>query len=195
MSRYDDIKNVLLVLFIPSSIIAGVMCRHMSARVGELESRLQQTSIELAHTRIPLQRDTIHDSIEVVTQTVVEVVPRKMKEALAGQEQTIRDLKLKVQQLEAAQTTKTETSDMVWAEYQPRDSCFSYSDQWADLSLRLKDTTFYYNIRDSLETYLYREYRHRFLWWRWGTKGYQVKIVNFNPHARVTYNKYIKADR
>lgn len=195
MSRYDDIKNVLLVLFVPSAIIAGVMCRHMSARVGELESRLQHTSIELAHARIPMQRDTIRDSIPVVTQTVVEVVPKKLKEALAGQEQTIRDLRLKVKQLEAAQTTSIETSDTVRARYQPQDSCFRYSDQWADLSLRLKDTTFYYNIRDSLATYVYREYRHRFLWWRWGTKGYQVKIVNFNPHARVTYNKYVKAEK
>lgn len=195
MSRYDDIKNGLLVLFVPSAIIAGVICRHMSARVGELESRLQQTSIELAHTRIPMQRDTIHDSIPVVTQTVVEVVPRRLKEALAGQEQTIRDLRLKVQQLEAAQTTTIKTSETVRAEYQPGDSCFRYSDQWADLSLRLKDTTFYYNIRDSLATYVYREYRHRFLWWRWGTKGYRVKMVNFNPHATVIYNQYVRTEK
>ena len=38
---------------------------------------------------------------------------------------------------------------------------------------------------------VYREYKHHFLWWKWGTKGYRLKIVNFNPHARVTYNRYI----
>ena len=194
MSRYDDIKNGLLVLFVPVAIIASVLCRHMSARVGELESRLQQTSVELARARIPLQRDTIHDSIPVVTQTVVEVVPRRMKEALAEQAQTIKDLKLKMKQLETAQTTTIETSDTVQAEYQPRDSCYYYSDHWVDLSLRLNDTTFYYNIRDSLATYVYREYKHRFLWWRWGTKGYKVKVVNFNPHATVIYNAYVKAE-
>lgn len=195
MSRYDDIKNGLLVLFVPSAIIAGVICRHMSARVGELESRLQQTSVELAHARIPMQHDTIRDSIPVVTQTVVEVVPRRLKEALAGQEQTIRDLQLKVKQLEAAQTTTIETSGTVQAKYQPGDSCFRYSDQWARLEFHPQDTTFYYNIRDSLATYVYREYRHRFLWWRWGTKGYRVKMVNFNPHATVIYNQYVRAEK
>lgn len=83
------------------------------------------------------------------------------------------------------------TTDTVYAEYKQQDSLFSYHDQWADLSLSLKDTTFYYNIRDSLATVVYREYRHRFLWWRWGTKGYRLKIVNFNPRSKVTYNKYI----
>ena len=26
--------------------------------------------------------------------------------------------------------------------------------------------------------------------WKWGTLGYRLKIVNFNPHTRVTYNSY-----
>lgn len=164
-------------------------------RMVELKEEKERLSVQLAHAQIPLKRDTIHDSIEVVTQTVVEVVQRKMKEALAEQTQTIRDLKLRVKQLEAAQTTVVETSDSVPAQHDQADNKFFYSDQWADLSLQLKDTTFYYNIRDSLATYVYREYKHRFLWWRWGTKGYQVKIVNFNPHARVTYNKYVKAEK
>lgn len=164
--------------------------RNQLARLHDEVGRLNH---ELAHARIPLQRDTIHDSIEVVTQTVVEVAPRQLVDALAADERLIKDLKLRVRQLEAMQTTSLETSDSVPAEYRQTDSCFYYHDQWADLTLKLKDTTFYYNIRDSLSTLVYREYRHRFLWWRWGTKGYRLKIVNFNPHARVTYNRYIKA--
>ena len=158
-------------------------------------TKASQRSKQLAgHVAIPLQRDTIRDSIEVVTQTVVEVVPKKLKEALAADRQLISDLQLKVRQLEVMQTTVIETADTVRAaQFACADSTLTYSDQWADLRLSLKDSTFYYNIRDSLATVVCREYRHRFLWWRWGTRGYQVKIVNFNPHARVTSNKYIKA--
>ena len=191
----EGLKNGLLIIIVPLAFIASAFYRHQSARVSELDYQLQQARDQLAHAHIPLQRDTIHDSIFVVTQTVVEVVPRKMKEALAADEQLINDLKLKVRQLEAMQTTTLETSDSVPAQYQADDSCFHYSDQWADLSLHLKDTTFYYNIRDSLATYIYHDYRHHFLWWRWGIKGYWLKIVNFNPHARVIYNRYIKAER
>lgn len=34
--------------------------------------------------------------------------------------------------------------------------------------------------------------KHKFLWWRWGTKGYQVQIVNFNPHPRINYSRNVE---
>lgn len=193
--KLDDLKNGLLIIFVPVAFLACVINRYHLARINELNSQLQRISVELAHSQIPILRDTIQDSIEVASQVVVEVVPKKMKEALAADEQLIKELRLKVKQLEAMQTTVIETVDSVHAYHKPSDSLFYYSDQWADLELSLRDSTFYYNIRDSLSTVIYREYRHRFLWWRWGTKGYRLKIVNFNPHARVTYNKYIKAGK
>ncbi|MGX8697869.1 MAG: DUF6549 family protein [Prevotella sp.] len=188
-------KDLIIMCAVPIALLVSVMCLQYGNQVRKLEGEVSRLSVELAHAQIPLQRDTIRDSIEVVTQTVVEVVPKKLKEALAADQQLIKELQLKVKQLEAMQTTVIETHDTVPAQYQAHDSLFYYSDQWADLRLQLKDTTFYYNIRDSLATVVYREYKHRFLWWKWGTKGYRLKIVNFNPHSRVTYNKYIRAGK
>lgn len=189
MKRENIILVILLAVLGAAAVFKyGTEARHLKGEVNRL-------SVELAHAQIPLQRDTIHDSIEVVTQTVVEVAPKSLTDALVADQQLIKDLQLKVKQLESLQTTVIETGDTVAAQHEPQDSLFYYSDQWADLKLSLKDTTFYYNIRDSLSTAVYREYRHRFLWWRWGTKGYRLKIVNFNPHSRVTYNKYIKSEK
>ncbi|MBP3756656.1 MAG: hypothetical protein J6I61_05175 [Prevotella sp.] len=188
-------EKIIIILAAFLVIIAMLSSDHYRNRANQLESERNRLSIELSHAQIPLQRDTIRDSIEVVSQVVVEVVPKKMKEALAADEQLIKDLRLKVRQLEALQTTTIETSDTTPAHHDAGDSLFYYSDQWADLRLSLKDTTFYYTIRDSLATVINRQYRHRFLWWRWGTKGYEVKIVNFNPHAHVIYNRYIKAGK
>jgi hypothetical protein len=175
---------------------------YASAERKLIEARQQigQLQQELAHATLPMERDTIRDSVEVVTQAVAEVGRQKLKRALDRERQLVKDLRLKVAQLEAVQTLAISTADTVRATYgRPEsisgrsDSLFHYSDQWTDLSFNVKDTTFYYNIRDSLSTVVYREYRHRFLWWRWGTKGYRVKIANFNPHARVIYNRYIKS--
>ena len=191
MNEYH--KNIVLLVL--GAIVLHLIVRNSQSEVKRLSEELEQARTELARAAVPVQRDTIRDSIEVVTQTVVEVVPKKLKDALAADQQLIKELQLKVKQLEAIQTTTIVTSDSVPAHHDPTDCMYYYNDQWADLSLQLKDTTFYYNIRDSLATYGYREYKHRFLWWRWGTKGYQVKIVNFNPHARVVYNKYIRAEK
>ena len=177
-----------------TAILAVFTAVGKAAKVATLESDVNRLSVELSHASIPLQRDTIHDSVEVVTQVVVEVVPKKMKEALEADEKLIKDLNLKVRQMEAMQTTVTETKDSARADSH-NDLVFSYSDRWSQLKFSLKDSTFYYNIRDSLSTLVYREYRHHFLFWRWGTKGYRLKIVNFNPHTQVTYNRYIKVGK
>ena len=188
-------KNLTIIYAVPIAVLATFFCLQYRSKVESLKDDVNRLSVELAHAQIPLLRDTIRDSIEVVSQVVVDVVPKKMKEALAADEQLIKDLQLKVKQLEAFQTTTIETCDTTPAHHDADDSLFYYSDQWADLQLSLKDSTFYYNIRDSLSTAVYREYKHHFLWWKWGTKGYRLKIVNFNPHSRVTYNKYIRAEK
>lgn len=50
-----------------------------------------------------------------------------------------------------------------------------------------------YSVRDSTQIIVAHVYKHSFLWWRWGVKGYKVEVVNFNPHATVLYNSYVKA--
>lgn len=189
--------NIKLKHIIAAAVIIVAASRygHYRNTVAALQNEVNRLSVELSHAQIPLEREDFHDSLEAVEQKVVEVVPKKLKEALAADEQLIKDLELKVRQLEAMQTMTIVTADSVPAHHKPADSLFYYSDLWADIRLSLKDTMFYYNIRDSLSTLVFREYKHHFLWWRWGTKGYRLKIVNFNPHASVVYNRYIKTGK
>ena len=76
-------------------------------------------------------------------------------------------------------------------------SRYEYSDKWAHFAIYMHppDTTLAYSVRDSITTIVYREYKHKFLWWKWGTKGYKVKIVNFNPHSRIRYDQYVIVDK
>ncbi len=101
------------VLLYAALAAAGLLCLLQMGRVAELEDKNNRLSVELAHAQIPMQRDTIRDTVEVVTQTVVEVVPKKMKEALAADQQLIKDLQLKVKQLEAVQTTVLQVGDTI----------------------------------------------------------------------------------
>lgn len=186
----NDYLKILMFSCLPIGVFV-IICLHSKVRIKELEAEIERQSIELAHAHIPMQRDTIHDSIEVATQVVVEVVPDYVKDAMANYQSTIKALGLRVQQLESLQSTTIRTADTVKAIPTDDDNIFCYHDKWADISVSLHDSTIYYNIRDSLTTMVYREYKHRFLWWRWGTKGYRVKIINFNPNTSVSYNRYI----
>ena len=155
---------------------------------------------QLAHAQqfVPMEKDTVYlpgDTVEVSTSPVIMAELKTLRKQHLIDERIIKDLGLKLKQLDAVQTTVTETKDTARAEYCHNIKVFSYDDRWSHLEFSLSDSTFYYNIRDSLATVVYHEYKHRFLWWRWGVKGYKVKILNFNPHSTIRYNQYVKPEK
>lgn len=163
---------------------------------GGCDSRLKKENERLreelakAQQYKPLQRDTIRDSIEVVTQKVVTV--NKIKNVLTQEDrQLLKDIDVKVKELESLQKTGMVTKDTVYLTEQ-RDSILRYNDAWADFEYWEKERRLNYAVRDSLAIAVKREYKHRFLWWRWGTKGYEVKAVNFNPHSTLKYNTTVR---
>lgn len=159
----------------------------------ELKKENERLREELARQQqyVPLKKDTIRDTVEVVTQQIVEV--EKIKEVLTKEDkQLIKDLSLKVSELESYQKIGTITQDSITLEKKDttKETPLYYKDAWAEFEYQ--DKKLRYAIRDSLNIVVRREYKHKFLWWKWGVKGYEVKAINFNPHATIKYNTYIK---
>lgn len=152
----------------------------------------------------PMVRDTIHDTVEVITQQVITT--EKVKEVISREDkQLLKDLGTRMSAVEsyqkigmkteAAVTLSPDTS-LAYAEEKGssrhQDSILTYRDAWTDLKYNNINNVLHFQFRDSLAIAVEKEYRRRFLWWRWKTKGYAVKVVNFNPHSKVTYNRYIR---
>lgn len=166
----------------------------------QYEKEISDLKYQLAHAQqyVPMEKDTVYlpgDTVEVSTSPVIMAELKTLRKQHLIDDRMIKDLGLKLKQLDAVQTTVTETKDTARAEYCHNIKVFSYDDRWSHLEFSLSDSTFYYNIRDSLATVVYHEYKHRFLWWRWGVKGYKVKVVNFNPHSTIRYNQYVKPEK
>lgn len=192
--KQDMIKAVCFVVL--TAIVAAVGVLLLFGCNGRLkkENELLRRELALAQKYVPLQRDTIRDTVEVVTQQVVEV--EKVKSALTKEErELLKDLGLKVRELESLQQTGIVTKDTVYlVEKDSTDgSPLVYHDAWTDIEYR--DKRMVYAMRDSLAIALRKEYKHRFLFIRWGTKGYEVKVANFNPHSSVRYNTFVKKRR
>ena len=182
----------LLWIAIPLLIvmIAGIFFASKENRA--LRAQVKDLSVQLAHANIEMIPDTIRDSIPVITQLVVEVDKTDYKKQIADRE-LISDLKLKVSQIESENTMLRETLGKVQLQLEKKDSLelFTYHDKWADFEVDLQTKQLEYAVRDSLVTFVTIVYKHKFLWWRWGKKGCEVKIVNFNPRSEVLYNKSI----
>lgn len=192
--KQDMIKAVCFVVL--TAIVAAVGVLLLFGCNGRLkkENELLRRELALAQKYVPLQRDTIRDTVEVVTQKVVEV--EKVKSALTKEErELLKDLGLKVRELESLQQTGIVTKDTVWlvGKDSTDGSTLVYHDAWTDIEYR--DKRMVYAMRDSLAIALRKEYKHRFLFFRWGTKGYEVKVANFNPHSSVRYNTFVKKRR
>lgn len=168
----------------------------MRADTRRLRQEKERLSVELAHAQIapPIVHDTIRDTVPVSTAPVIVTERTTYRKDIADKS-LLRDLDIGARQVETQQSSGVVYSDSVALSMKGRRN-YQYADSWTriDLHFNPPDTTLTYSVRDSLTTIVYREYKHRFLWWRWGTKGYKVKVVNFNPHATILYNQYIKVE-
>ena len=181
-------------------IVAIALWAFAACAVAECDRSLKKENEQLreelakAQQYTPLQRDTIRDTVEVVTQKVIEV--DKIKNVLTKEDrQLLKDLDMKVSALESYQTMGTVTEAEVPLTPDPdsksEDSVLAYSDAWLDLRLN-SGNILAIRLQDSLAVAVEREYRKKFLWWKWGTKGYRVKVVNFCPYSTVRYNTFVK---
>lgn len=166
----------------------------MTSCTGKLRKENERLREELARQQqyVPLKKDTIHDSVEVVTQKIIEV--EKIKEVLTDEDRVLlKDAGIAVKELISLQKTGLETKDTVWLERKDstnEDSPLYYKDAWAEFEYQNKRLR--YSVKDSLAIAVKKEYKHRLLWFKWGTKGYDVKVMNFNPHSTVRYNTYVR---
>lgn len=184
------LKSIIMAISVILVIIACFWVFDHRQQRAEQELREQLNGLKLQYA--PAERDTIRDSLTVITQQVLQM-PAEEYKIQAYDRQLLHDLDIRLGQVLADQRTSLSTADTVKTDRS--DSVYTYSDRWLSFRLNTVDSILTYKARDSLQTIVYRQYKHRFLWWRWGTKGYDVKVINFNPHSNILYNSYIQVNR
>ncbi len=181
---------ILSFLMVLLTIFASFLIFESRQKKANEALKMQLHQLQLKYS--PMQRDTIRDSVKLVTQQVM-VMDRGEYKLLAADRKLLEDLNLKLRQVVSDQRVSMVTSDTV--KTKRLNSVYSYSDAWLSLRLDTADSILTYRARDSLQCIVAREYKHKFLWWRWGTKGYNVKVLNFNPHSTILYNSYIQVSK
>lgn len=183
-------KNVkIIIACIINILIIAALCWILECRQKRADKELREQFNQIALQYAPAERGTIRDSVKVITQQVL-MMPTKEYKLTASDRALLQDINLRVKQVVADQRTSIFTSDSVKADHV--ENIYRYSDAWIDFKLNTADSILTYKARDSLQTIIARQYKHRFLFWKWGTRGYQIKVINFNPHSTLLYNNYIQ---
>lgn len=181
---------ILSFLMVLLTIFASFLIFESRQKKANEALKMQLHQLQLKYS--PMQRDTIRDSVKLVTQQVM-VMDRGEYKLLAADRKLLEDLNLKLRQVVSDQRVSMVTSDTV--KTKRLNSVYSYSDAWLSLRLDTADSILTYRARDSLQCIVARQFKHKFLWWKWGTKGYNVKVLNFNPHSTLLYNSYIQVSK
>ena len=181
---------ILSFLMVLLTIFASFLIFESRQKKANEALKLQLHQLQLKYS--PMQRDTIRDSIKLVTQQVM-VMDRGEYKLLAADRKLLEDLNLKLRQVVSDQRVSMVTSDTV--KTKRLNSVYSYRDAWLSLRLDTADSILTYRARDSHQCIVVRQFKHKFLWWKWGTKGYNVKVLNFNPHSTILYNSYIQVSK
>ena len=185
-----NLAVILSFLMVLLTIFASFLIFESRQKKANEALKMQLHQLQLKYS--PMQRDTIRDSVKLVTQQVM-VMDRGEYKLLAADRKLLEDLNLKLRQVVSDQRVSMVTSDTV--KTKRLNSVYSYSDAWLSLRLDTADSILTYRARDSLQCIVARQFKHKFLWWKWGTKGYNVKVLNFNPHSTLLYNSYIQVSK
>lgn len=161
---------------------------------GKLQADLNRQTENVGSLTYDIQYGNLDDSLSVAKNAALQAKCDELKRLHLADTKLIKELKVKLKDVKSIHTASSSTADTVRIEPVPNttDSVFSYQDKWLSLHIDIPARLCQYISRDSLTTIVSRSYKHKFLWWRWGTKGYQVQIVNFNPHSRINYSRYVE---
>ena len=129
--------------------------------------------------------------VQALTYTVDE-----FKQFRASDVQTIRELNLKLKNVQSVTNIGTQTNSNIPIKIQYVDStkCLYFNDKFTTVSGCFKGDSIDLLVenRDSLTTIVSRVPKYKFLWWCWGVKAIQLDIRAQNPNTKFTYLKYIE---
>lgn len=165
--------------------------------------QMEELRWQLVHSQqqVPPERYVIRDTVEVIKHEAVPV--ERVKQVLSADDRALlKEVNVKLSAMESMQKTSlatqgtvtlsADTSLQIRDGFLTRDSVLRYRDEWCQFNYIPQSRSLEYMVFDSLTTIVARQYRHKFLWWRWGVKGYDIQIVNFNPHSTIRYDRYVR---
>lgn len=132
----------------------------------------------------PFQQIVVHDTI-VVTKQVIKYIDKSDYTKTNQDKALLKKANVKPSEVLVESRVSKLLSDSVKPVM--RDSVLHYADQWADISYHFKDSTFLYKVRDSVNIYITKRYKHKFLFLKWGKKSYDVVMVNHNPNSTISF--------
>lgn len=152
------------------SCIAGCDSRSLSAKSYSPDRTCRQISnVETLMGEVKLYK--VKDSLNVASVSSLNLTVEELKKYRAEDAKLIKELKLRLKDVEYIAKTEIKTKDSLIYKIDTV-GCFHYRDKWLRVDACIADSSMVIETRDSIAQIVHAIYKHRFLWWKWGIKGF-----------------------
>jgi hypothetical protein len=109
--------------------------------------------------------------------------------------QTIQDLKIKLKNVTSAMRVKTETITKIETRiiYNDTLKCIDYKSEFIDVKGCFGDSIMNLEIhtREKLSAIITTQFKHKFLWFEWGTQTFDLTVTSKNKRTIITDLDYV----
>lgn len=194
-------KKYLIIVIAFITLLCWVSYLFSQNRKLQAEDARKSGNIEtlmdtVKHYKVAVKNGDSIEMVNAASMSALCLTIDEFKKYRAGDAELIKELGIKNKYLESIAKVSTETKDTIpaekWKLSKTLPDCLEYSDKWSHITACFKDSTVMYATRDSLAMVIHRMPKYKFLWFRWGTKGYRVEVVNFNPKSEIKYSEIVR---
>lgn len=183
------------------ALICVVVLQHCNNKQLKQENKRLENNYNALTNDVKTYR--LKDSSAVAETETLLLTKQEFENRYKETKQKIKDLKIKINKLRSYQTTniitdyKIDTIRLIDTIVRDSLKCFEYTDNWVEFSgcldreylINSQITTF-----DTINTYLSKQYRKRFLFFKW-KPYYKVTLHSKNPYSKITSAEYVEIKR
>lgn len=186
-------SNIILVvlLFILLVVLLFVIRRNAILH--------DEVEIQKDNVRILKGNETIYkicDSIKVAEIYSLQLEKSQFEELIKAKDKQIAQIKAERKKDIEYYTRLAKTDTFIFDHskidtiYVNGDTCVGYEDQY--LSFYECPNDVYFQTRDTIKQVISKEYKHKFLWFKWGFKGISQDVWSTNPHSNIHFDEFVK---
>lgn len=167
---------------------------YLSHRNKVLKAEVTRQTGNVSALMGEVKRYKVNDSLNVASVQALQLTVGELKEHRQADAKLIKELKLRPKDVDYITKTSVVTRDSLVFKIDTV-GCFHHRDKWLTVDACVGDSTMFIESRDSIAQVIHVDYKHRFLWWRWGVKSIRQEVINFNPRSRVEFSEVIRVGK
>lgn len=192
-----DLSRKIISLLMGVILVGAVALVRSERKCKALRAEADRQEQNVGALTCAVQYSRLGDTLPVATHEALQAKCDELQKLHLADTKLIKALKVRIKDADAIHTVAATTADTVRIAPMgsEADSIFAYADKWLSLRIDIPQRQCQYTAYDSITTVVSRIYKHKFLWWRWGTKGYQVQVVSHNPHSHIGYSRFVRVEK